>query len=216
MVTVMASDPFSAVVETTNLAVDTLGRLDVLKAVKSKLVNNPDRAAAHLVEVLDIIDAVYQEMRKQILDFSTLDFSSDTETGKSRRHLRNLKTDGLATQISDADAACNKIKNIYKTHLDAWFQRVLNETEQDQLRNLFDEMSIMDFSLVGAMHGLSSTLGTASAAILSALDQSGSAAAKKLIGAIEHQLDAALKNLSGQFAGLKSLRSDFVAISNAL
>ena len=211
----MAIGTFATVASAAKDTASTLKELGVLEAVRNKLVRNPDKAAKHLVDVLQAIEGVYADLQKQILEFSSLGFSG-AELERTRMYLRDLKTGGLEVKIQEANNACRKIKTIYQRYLNPWFQRALNRKEQAALSDLFTTMSIVDNKLVDEMEHLSKALRGAGSKLLLSLDSSqGPAKAKKHIASIESQMDHALQSLTTGLVQLKKLQGDFASESNA-
>ena len=212
----MGLKTMSSVTGVTEGAVNTLDRLGVLEKLAEKLVSRPDPAARHLARVLAEIDSVYRELEIPILDLSVMEFEPPGELRRSRTKLRRLKNYGLRKQVKHAQNSCRLIKSIHRRFLSGWFSRVLTNKEAASLDSLFDQMSILDESLVSMMAVLSLKLELAAKEILSAIDADDPKTARRYIRSQEKRFDAALQKLNRKLERLGELKGQFMASSRAL
>lgn len=212
----MVTETIGVVANVTEGAVNTLDRLGVLEKLSQKLVSRPDPAAKHLARVILEIESVYRELEMQIMDLSLLEFEPPKELRRTRTKLRRLQTYGLRKQIKHAQNSCKLIKSIHRRFLTGWFSRVLSKRQAESLNLLFDEMSILDESLVSMMATLSLYLERVAKEILTAIDANDAKKAREYVRSQEKRFDVALRKLNHKLQSLSDLKGRFMAASGAL
>jgi hypothetical protein len=139
---------------------DTIQRLGVLDFLKSKLVKQPDVAAAKLATVLDELSKIYGSMNEELGIYLSL-FFDDLDPEQLKREktsLASLDEAEILIRMSEARGRCKKIYNIYKRYLRPWFDQILLPEERKDLNGLFRELSDIDSHMVDAINDIATWL----------------------------------------------------------
>ncbi len=122
---------------------DIADKLGIIQAVKGKLVKQPDPAADKLVIALEELSKIHTDIEKELVAYLSLSFDSSDKSriAEQRTVLLNLEGEKLNARIAEAYTSSAKISNVYDRYLNPWFERVLDKEENQNIRNLFYDIS---------------------------------------------------------------------------
>src|SRR5271157_683075 len=128
--------------------VDISEKLGLIDALKTKLIRQPDPAAAKLQAVLDEISKIYLAFEQELVRYLSLTLDPD-ELPHEKNVLIDLEGGNIVARMGEARGHCSKIYNIYKRYLSPWFQRLfasseLSNEELSNMDSLFMDLSSTD------------------------------------------------------------------------
>ncbi len=191
-------------------------RLGVLDTVKHKLINQPDKAANKLSDVMDELYKMYASLDEAIVSYLSLYFEKTENIVPYRKVLLELEVGKAVIQINESRGHCHKIKNIYETYLDKWFSRVLDMNEADNLRALFDILSQSDYTMLDAMLTVNDWLKQKAEDTLTRIENNDFPGANEIIKDARLEVKQAREDLTRAMNQLRVLHSDFIDITGVV
>lgn len=192
-------------------------KLGILRAVKSKLLAQPDPAAERLVVVLDEIYKIYAALEAELVAYLSLWVEEDNpELKRERRALLRLDGEEITARMAPARGSCTKITNIYEKYLTAWFTRVLNKDEAKQIAGLFREMNTFDSEMVDAIEELAVWLTNEAGTTLDLFDSGQLSAAQHRVTTARNVVKEDRQAIASAMRDLVDLQSEFIEISGAI
>jgi hypothetical protein len=134
--------------------VDLADQLGVIRAVKQKLLRQPDSAADSLVVVLGELSKIYGACDAELLRYLNLSFDPAGRIADERAVLLTLEGGQLRTRTGEARGHCHKIWNIYQRDLHRWFNDVLAPSEASSMEELFKRLTYADSQMEVAISEL--------------------------------------------------------------
>ncbi len=134
-------------------AYDVADKVGLLKQLWTKLFGDKNAAAQQLAVALIEVRRTLNSLRDTLLEISYLGMPGQ-EPVDVQRALDRFRSGKLFENVIRGRGSCEKITHIYDQHLAAWFHDLLDPTEQDQLRELFNNLRSSDGWAVGAMERL--------------------------------------------------------------
>jgi hypothetical protein len=211
----MQSASAAAVVSTTKNLVEISDKLGVIQAIKSKLVAQPDPAAATLLAALAEISKIYLAFETEITTYLSLTLEPD-HLREERASLLSLEAGQLAARMRSAKGHCSRIWNVYERYLNPWFQRILNPNEVAVARDLFQAMETSDVRMVDVIDKVAEWLAKEASKTLSLVDDNKLPEARKRIAKARAALFPARRIISAAMRRLFDLEGDFIAASGAI
>lgn len=103
----------------------------------------------------------------------SLDFDSsyNARITEQRTTLVNLEGEKIKARMAEAAAICAKIGNIYGRYLNPWFERVLNDEENQEMKSLFSDISDTHTGMVKGIERLAEWIGNKATVTLDMVDE---------------------------------------------
>jgi hypothetical protein len=133
------------------------GAIASLLPILKKLPPDRDSAAHELRQALGEIVKTYLAVQVAIRGYMSLAAFPDT-LEQARADLLKVSDGSLRTEIHYARGDCHRIWEIYQKHLDRWFGKVLNNTDQVIVRGIFQVFASADSDAFAAMEEVSDFL----------------------------------------------------------
>jgi hypothetical protein len=200
--------PLSAVIDLAN-------QLDVLRAIKGKLLRQPDAAADRLVIVLEELSKIYTAIESELVEYLSLYFDADSAQTE-RAVLLRLEGGEIASRASAASGHCHKIKNIYDRFLDPWFQKVLSRGEIDNVQKLFELLGDFDRSVVMDLDLVARWLTQEATATLNLVNAKKYDYANDRICAARKEVLPVRQAISNAMSELRKLQAEFIGSSGVM
>lgn len=189
--------------------------LGLLRAIKGKLMRQPDRAAAKLTTVIQELLKSLLVFESEVVKFLSLSLDVASEIENNRAVLHSLEGQVLKARLKAARGHCSKIANIYKQFLDPWFQRVadLNKAEREELRSLFYGLSESDSLMVDVMDDSARWLGDQAERVLDLLERGKIEEAQGRIAEARLFILPVRRVLAQTMGQLQELEAEFIEAS---
>jgi hypothetical protein len=185
-------------------------KLGIIESVKAKLVSQPDRAATKLVVVLEELLKIYISFESEVVSFLSISVSSEEEAKAARPALFALEAGALRARMSAARGRSGKITNIYQNYLNPWFQRVLGEGENEEMRQLFREMSHVDSFMVDVINDVTCWLEVESEQVLTFLLNKNFEGVERRLADARRQLLPSRRAIAGAMSQIQQLEAYFI------
>jgi len=195
--------------------VDISDKLGIIQVVKSKLVNQPDKAASHLLAALEEILKIYLVFESEITKYLALTLEPD-EIGEERATLLDLESGKIVARMGAARGHCGKIFNIYDRYLRAWLKRILDPDENAMMEQLFNQMSLTDSIMLDVIDEVSNWLATEAEETLNLIDAGDVQAAQQRIRAARITVTPARRAIAGAMRKIRDIEADFIEASKAV
>ena len=195
--------------------VDVSDKLGLIQVVKSKLVSQPDPAAAKLLAVLSEISKIYLALEEELTRYLALTLEPE-EFADERATLLELEGGKLDARMNAARGHCGRIYNIFTRYLSPWFKRILRPEEVSMMDSLFAQMSLTDSMMLEAINNVSSWLTTEAQAVLDLLDQKKFVEAQQLISAARREVLPARRAIASAMRRIYDIEADFIQASGAV
>jgi hypothetical protein len=150
-------------------------RFDVFDRVKKLLLAQPDKANQKLAEVLDELTKTVGALEAEMVRYLNLEFQPGVSITPGRGVLLEMEGGQSMIRINETRGHCHKIKSIYDTYLNPWFDRVFKEknSERNELDTMFGGVGGLNDSddyIIEAMKEVSAWLKAQATQILGILD----------------------------------------------
>lgn len=195
--------------------IDISDKLGIIQAVKSKLISQPDPAAAHLVAALEEVSKIYYSFESELTKFLALTLEA-SEIAQERGTLLELEGGKIKVRMGVARGHCKKIKNIYDKYLCPWLRRVLAPEENQLVEGLFSEMSLTDHSMLNLIDDVANWLATEAEETLHLLEAGDLKAAQARVRAARLQVTPARRAISAALRRIQDIEAAFVEASGAI
>lgn len=169
-------------IEFTALA-DLADKLGIIQVVKHKLIQERDPAVEKFIIALDEISKLYSATESELARYLSLWLEKDVKNKEEREMLISLESGPLLLRWSSARGHCHKLNNIYRTHLDKWFDKLLKPDELAQIRELFSEFALVEGGFIQNLDSLTRWLSNRATETLNLLDNGNVDEANNLIRA---------------------------------
>lgn len=191
-------------------------KLDIIQAVKAKLLRQPDVAADMLVVVLGELTKIFTACEAELLRYLSLTFDKDGNIAEERKALLTLEGGQIQARAWEAKGHCHKIWNIYQNYLDKWFHKVLSKDEAEEMRRLFEGLSYADSQMELAIHELTQWLTAEAQTVLDLVDIGKYNEANTQIKQARKEILPTRQSISKAMNDLLALQSEFIAISKTV
>ena len=201
--------------------VDLADKLGVIKAVKGKLVRQPDPASEKLVTALEEISKIYAALDSEISRYLSIFFDQSQtpqEKNTERQNLVELEGGEIVARMAKARGHCSKIINIYHNYLTTWFDKVLSSDERTMMNGLFQELDEFDGNMVRAIDEVAQWLADMAHKTLDLVDASPSRLedASQLINQSRRTIFGKRRAIADSMRTLLDLQAEFISISGAV
>jgi hypothetical protein len=125
----------------------------IIGSLKVQITGDEKAAAKDLQLVVDEMVKFYQVAQQELLNVQCLDFADNMGINSSKKILFDIQSGAMQVRISEASGSCSKIKRIYNSYLDTWFQKKFRKGSQEyiEVQGAFVQLSEYDLSMVEAM-----------------------------------------------------------------
>jgi len=195
---------------------DELDKLGLLEKVRNKLINDPDKAAKYLENVLSEIKQDIAVIDKEIVDLLSLSFKTEDERRATEKYFIEQHSNKMMERVEQNRGHCSKIYNIYLEFLRGWFSRVLDEDEADQLEKIFDEFRYFDWLVVDLMKKISSKIPYLEDELMRLMRENNVDKATRLIHSLRESLKEPRRRLYKNLSKLSELHADFIEITGTM
>jgi hypothetical protein len=197
---------------------DIADKLGIIQAVKGKLVKQPDPAADKLVTALEELSKIHTDIEKELVAYLSLSFDSSDKDhiAEQRTVLLNLEGEKLHTRIAEAYTSCAKISNVYDRYLNPWFEKVLNREENQEMKNLFYDISSARSRMVMGTKRLAEWISQKATDTLDKVDDEDFSSANEIIRDARKAIMPLRKSISDALSKLQALKGEMIEISGAL
>lgn len=201
-----------------NAISSTVKSLDKLFArVKDKLLNNPSEASGKLAEVLEELSKILDFIEKETVRYLEIVFLPDKSNFIScRSALLSLESGYVTIKGYEARGHCHKILNIYEKYLSRWFSKVLDPSEADEFKDIFERMNTADVDMVSSIRSVTDILKQESEEILDLIDDNKLEDANVRIKAARKDLQQTRRDIVDALTKLKLLQASFIASSQTV
>ncbi len=192
-------------------------KVGAISAVKDRLLNQPDKAAAKLAESLEELYKMFQALDEEIVRYLSLYFESETSIIQGRQVLLGLEVGQSQIRMHEARGHCAKIKNIYTKHLNGWFDRALgNDQDRQTMKMIFESMGTADDAAISAVDQVTKWLTQEAESTLDLVDAGNRLAANQRVTLARIAAKPARIRLTEAMAQLRGLQADFITCSKTV
>lgn len=197
---------------------DLADRFGAIDAIRDTLLKQPGEAAKKLAEVLDELAKTVAALDDEMVRYLSLHFHSEESVARGRGTLLGMEVGQSAIRINEARGHCHKIKNIYDTYLDTWFDKTFrsDSAERNQLRTVFSGLTTSDDYIVEAMKQISDWLKARAEQTLDAVDMDNLTGANMFIRQARLEAKPARERLTEAMSRLRALQADYVFASGTV
>jgi hypothetical protein len=195
--------------------VDVSDKLGLIQAVKSKLISQPDPAAAKLLAVLSEILKIYLAFEEELTRYLALTLEPD-ELAEDKATLLELEGGKIVVRMNAARGHCGRIYNIFTRYLSPWFKRVLLPEEVFMMNTLFTQMSLTDSMMLEAIDNISNWLTAESRATLDLVNQGKIREAQQRISEARRAVLPARREIATAMSRIYEIEADFIQASGAV
>jgi len=195
---------------------DELDKLGLLEKIRNKLINDPDKAAKYLENVLSEIKQDIAVIDKELVDLLSLSFKTEDERRAAEKYFIEQHGDKMMERVHRNRGHCSKIYNIYLEFLRGWFSRVLDNDEAEQLEKIFDEFKRFDWLVVELMRKIASKLPYLEDDLRRLMRDKKVDEATHLINSLREGLKEPRRRLYRNLGKLSELHADFIEITGTM
>jgi hypothetical protein len=195
--------------------VEVSDKLGLIQVIKSKLVSQPDPAAAKLLAVLSEISKIYLAFEDELARYLALTLEQE-ELAEEKAALLELEGGKITARMNAARGHCGRIYNIFTKYLRPWFQRVLGSDEISMTESLFNQMSLTDSMMLEAINKVSDWLTTESEAVLDLISQDRLPEARQRITDARRAVLPARRAIASAMRRIHDIEADFIQASGAV
>lgn len=204
---------FTAILSTAKGLKDLLGNINI----KDKLINNPTEASAKLAEVLGELSLILEFVEKETVRYLEIIFLPDKSNFiQCRSALLSLESGYVTIKGYEARGHCHKIMNIYEKYLDRWFSKVLDSSEAQQIKWLFESMNTADSDMIHSIDEITNWLKDESGTILQMIDADQLESANQQIKDARIAVQQIRRDIVEALAQLKLLQASFIVSSQTV
>jgi hypothetical protein len=185
-------------------------KLGALRAVKDKLLRQPDPAADKLVAVLGELSKIYNAIDGELVRYLSLHFDPAVDLAEERARLLTLEGGQIQTRVNEARGHCHKIGNIYQRYLSRWFHDALTPAEADLLDQIFRDFTYADNSMLYALHELTTWLTQEASQTLTHVDAGELGEANRRVRAARQEILPARRAIGRAMSDLLDLQAEFI------
>lgn len=198
---------------------ELLGKL--LSSVKSKLLKQPDEAAAKLADVLDEVSKIFEFIEAEMCNYLSIRFLPDmSNLRECHTALLALESKSLEIRGNQARGHCHKIANLYGKYLNRWFSTLLEPQEYQDLNQLFERLGTMDDYMVQGLDSATQWLTQEAHETLNLVDElvdEGKLdAANDRVKSARKEALGVRQEMAKALSGLRALQAQFIATSGAV
>jgi hypothetical protein len=195
--------------------VDVSDKLGVIQAVKSKLISQPDPAAAKLLAVLSEISKIYLAFEDELTRYLALTLEP-AELAEEKSALLELEGGRINARMNSARGHCGRIYNIFTKYLSPWFKRVLRPEEISMMETLFAQMSLTDSMMLEAINNVSEWLTTESQTVLDFVDRNQFREAQQRVSDARRAVLPARRAIASAMRRIYDIEADFIQATGAV
>lgn len=195
---------------------DELDKLGLLEKVRNKLINDPDKAAKYLENVLSEIKQDIAVIDKELVGLLTLSFKTEDERRAAEKYFIEQHGDKMMERVHQNRGHCSKIYNIYLEFLRGWFSRVLDNDESEQIEKIFDDFRHFDWIVVELMRKIASKIPYLEDELRRLMRDKKVDEATHLINSLREELKEERRRLQRNFSKLSALHADFIEITGTV
>jgi len=198
--------------------INLAGKFGVLDQAKNKLMKQPDPAAEKLGEVLKELSKTYQAIDTELTNYLGIWFDANDVKGVAaqRKILISLEGGNVKVRMAESRGHCSKIRSIYERFLSPWFARVLDDSENRDIKDLFENLTSFDLNIIFAIDELADWLQYRAGTVLDMIGNADYLGANQEIERDRIDVRDARVNLSVILMELFQLQADFINITGAL
>ena len=194
---------------------ERLGTL--LSSAKSKLLKQPDEAAAKLADVLDEVSKIFEFIETEMCNYLSIQFLPDmSNLRECRTALLALESESLEIRGNQARGHCHKIANLYDKYLNRWFSTLLEPKEYQDLNQLFERLGTMDDYMVLGLDSATQWLTQEAHETLNLVDEGKLDAANDRVKSARKIALAVRQEMAKALSSLRALQAQFIAMSGAV
>jgi hypothetical protein len=188
-----------------------------LELVKPRLLGQPDTAAEKLAEALNEISKIFQFVDAKLVEYLSITCKPNGDNlGECRLVLLSLESGILEVQGNEARGHCHKITNIYQKYLNAWFKKLLDDAEQQQIKDIFNGLGNMDEYMTSSLKRVTLWLTDQAHETLNLLDDEKVAEANARIRSARQETLPVRREIAKTLSSLRGLQADFIAASGTV
>jgi hypothetical protein len=179
-----------------------------ISGIAKKLQAAPDAAAVELVRILDEIGKTHHAVDAAVARYLAIvdDPSAFAQGAKS---LLELEGGVLAADVEAGRGHCHDIYPIYVQHLQRWFERALDPTEQLLMKGTFEALGQADGTLFGGLASVADVLDRGASDAIDLYRSKDAAAARARIDRDFDELRKLRASLSNTAKSLRTMRIEF-------
>lgn len=185
----------------------------IIANVVGKLKAQPDIAAQKLAQALREVAKTLQVVENTTSEFLSLGID-DGALAKGSKLLLEISGGSLTTEVARGRGHCHVIGNIYWTHLDKWFARVLKKTnDYESIKLVFEELGNADGNLFYDLEQLAETLEKEADEILDLVVKGQEKEARSRVLSALPALQPLRKTMSKTMQSLYTMQREFIEIT---
>lgn len=190
---------------------------NLFQSVKGKLLCQSDEAAAKLASVFDELTKILQFIETETVSYLSIQLLADgSNIVECRKTLLAMEGGQLMVKGDEARGHCHKIGNIYKKYLKRWFHELLEQSEEVQLRQLFDQLSNADDNMIRYLKSVCDWLQSEAHEILNQIEDGQFQSANAQITAARKSVLQDRRDINEALRMLRALQADFIAASGTV
>lgn len=193
---------------------DLAGKLGIIRAVKDKLINNPDPAAEKFIIALEEISKLYSATESEIARYLSVNISSNGINQEDRQLLNSLEVGPLSLRWSEARGHCHKLLNIHDKYLNKWFSKVLEPAENDQMKDLFNTFAMVEGGFLDNLDMVTKWLSKQAEDSLNFVDDKKYIDANKMLRAARKEILPFRKIMNEAMKQMLDLQTEFIVITD--
>ena len=186
-------------------------RFGIIDGIKDALLKQPDKANTKLAEVLGEVAKTVVALDAEMVRYLSLHFHSEESISQGRAVLLGMEVGQSLIRINETRGHCHKIKNIYDTYLDKWFDQVFSSSpERNKLATAFAGLGSDDDYIMDAMHEVSTWLKIQAEQTLNSVDLGNLPDANMRIRQARIEAKPAREKLVETMSKLRGLQADLI------
>ncbi|MDH4113852.1 MAG: hypothetical protein OEU89_00145 [Burkholderiaceae bacterium] len=186
--------------------------VEYLWGLRSKLVAQREPAAHELALAVEEVHKTFNAVANEIARYKSLGVTTEA-LQKGASILPELEGRLLRARVDAARGHCTIIDNIYVTHLDRWFNRVLSKEEYNKIKFYFSELRNADGDLFKRMCSICDNISREATQVHDLVLEKKWAKARERILSSSQSLRDAEQKLAAPMGKMNDLMRDFIASS---
>jgi hypothetical protein len=195
---------------------DFAARLQMMEAVKNRLLNHPGPGLDMLLTVLEEVSTVCDTIDREISKYLSLTFAPKVASRglkKERRALLKFEGNQLRARMKEAKGSCTKIQNIYEVYLRDWFQQALDPPDAANMEQLFRTLWGSDINMFYDIDVMASWLAAQARTTLDLLDDGKADEATRSLRLARNEIQPTREAIAAARAQMADLKTTFISVA---
>jgi hypothetical protein len=191
-------------------------RLQMMEAVKNRLLNHPGPGLDMLLTALEEVSTVCDTIDHEISNYLRLMFDPQVASPglqKEREVLLSFDGQQLRARMREAKGSCDKIINIYHVYLRDWFNQALDPQDAARMGDLFETLWGSDSQMFRDIDLAAAWLAAKARTTLDLLDEDKPEEATRSIRAARKEIQPTRDAIATARTQMADLKNTFIAVA---